>query len=211
MNNKNILVWKLEIIAKLTDIYENEDNNYILPDKYEIDEYRIIYSIYLNLFKLKVIKSAEMNHVPVGAVKNIRNVVLLNKRGVTIMHGSYVFMVKLASGLWRKIQINKTDTLEDLHYVILDAYDFDDDHLYAFFMDNKPWSDKCYSSPYANYLDASSVKLYQFAFKPNDEFLYIYDFGDSWHFSISVCEVLDVTVEKPNVIQKKGRAPKQYN
>ena len=53
---------------------------------------------------------------------------------------SYVFRVSQGK-TWRKIQISKESTLEDLHLAIQDVFEFDNDHLYSFFMDNKRWSE----------------------------------------------------------------------
>ncbi len=126
--------------------------------------------------------------------------------------GSFIFTAKLRPGLWRKIQINKTATLDDLHYAILDAFEFNYEHLYSFFMDNKAWSEYCYSSPYDDYgEDASKVYLYELGLEPKFKFLYLYDYGDEWRFSISVFKELDTTVEKPEVIKVKGEAPTQYD
>ena len=63
---------------------------------------------------------------------------------------TYTFKVTLPShgDCWRKIEIKSNQTLQMLHRVILDAYDFDDDHLYSFFMSNRAWDKKTeYSLP----------------------------------------------------------------
>lgn len=45
------------------------------------------------------------------------------------------------SGLYRHIRVPASMLLSDFAAAILDAYDFDEDHMSAFFMDNRPWSD----------------------------------------------------------------------
>lgn len=54
---------------------------------------------------------------------------------------TYTFHVSLpGSGrVWRKIEIGAEQTLEDLHLAIQGAYDWGNDHLYSFFMNNKAW------------------------------------------------------------------------
>ncbi len=54
---------------------------------------------------------------------------------------TYTFHVSLpgAGRVWRKIEMRADQTLEDLHFAIQDAYDFDADHLYSFFMSGKAW------------------------------------------------------------------------
>ena len=54
---------------------------------------------------------------------------------------SYVISVSVGTGCYRHIQISKTATLYKLHKAIISAFDFEDDHAHAFFMDNKYWSD----------------------------------------------------------------------
>lgn len=54
---------------------------------------------------------------------------------------SYTLHVSLpgAGRVWRKLELRGDQTLEDLHYAIQDAYGWDADHLYSFFMSNKAW------------------------------------------------------------------------
>lgn len=54
---------------------------------------------------------------------------------------SYTVHVSLRNTgrVWRKIEILGDQTLEDLHYAIQDAFEWDGDHLYSFFMNNKAW------------------------------------------------------------------------
>lgn len=54
---------------------------------------------------------------------------------------SYVFHVTLrgAGQTWRRIEIQAEQTLEDLHNAIQNAFEWDNDHLYSFFMNNKAW------------------------------------------------------------------------
>lgn len=54
--------------------------------------------------------------------------------------GSYVISVSAGTGCYRHIQISKTATLHKLHKAIINAFDFEDDHEHAFFMDNKYWA-----------------------------------------------------------------------
>ena len=67
-----------------------------------------------------------------------------------IVKGSYIFKVSLGKGIWRKIKLSFKHTLEDLHDSIQKAFDFDDDHLYSFFMDGKRYSRHAFHSPMCN-------------------------------------------------------------
>lgn len=45
---------------------------------------------------------------------------------------SYVISASLGAGCYRHIRIGDQETLDRLHELILDAFDFDDDHAHAF-------------------------------------------------------------------------------
>lgn len=54
---------------------------------------------------------------------------------------TYTFHVSLPGygRVWRKVELPAVATLEDLHLAIQNAYTFDNDHLYSFFMSGKAW------------------------------------------------------------------------
>lgn len=54
---------------------------------------------------------------------------------------TYTFHVSIpgTGRVWRKVEMRSDQTLEDLHFAIQDAFDFDADHLYSFFMSGRAW------------------------------------------------------------------------
>jgi len=54
---------------------------------------------------------------------------------------TYTFHVSLPGygRVWRKLELPSDFTLEDLHLAIQEAFAFDNDHLYSFFMSGKAW------------------------------------------------------------------------
>jgi hypothetical protein len=54
---------------------------------------------------------------------------------------SYIFHVSLrgTGRTWRKIELRADQTLHDLHLAIQNAFEWDNDHMYAFFMSGKAW------------------------------------------------------------------------
>jgi hypothetical protein len=56
---------------------------------------------------------------------------------------TYTFHVSLpgTGRVWRKIEMRADQTLEDLHFAIQDAYEWDADHLYSFFMSGEAWDE----------------------------------------------------------------------
>ncbi len=126
---------------------------------------------------------------------------------------SFILKISVSKKIWCKIELSGRHTLLDLHNVIQDSFDFDDDHLYAFFMDGKPWSRECYNAPldvtgpYVNEVIVGDLELYE-----GKKFLYIFDYGDQWEFEILVEKISDKDTELlyPTMIQKKGESPEQY-
>lgn len=104
-----------------------------------------------------------------------------------ITKGSYIFKVSLGRNVWCKIELSFKHTLEDLHDSIQEAFYFDDDHLYSFFMDGKLYSKHAFHSPicdegpYVNEVTIGELGLYE-----GKRFLYLFDYGDSWEFQVQL-------------------------
>jgi hypothetical protein len=125
------------------------------------------------------------------------------------MEKSLVLRVSVGTGCYRHIQIGEKVTLYKLHGTILDAFDFYDDHLHAFFMNNRAWDDhEEYVCPGCD-LDcargfSNKVKLSKFHLQKGDKFIYIFDFGDDWRFQIKVLRVIDEPTESPVILKTVG-------
>ena len=153
---------------------------------------------------------------------------------------TFIFKVKLKydKRVWRKIEILGSQTLDDLHMAIQEAFNFDADptHLYSFFMSGKAWdhSDYEYYHPDAEpqtplqkkmetmlsmirgshpepRLPATKVKIESLNLKPKQKFLYLFDYGDQWEFEVEY--IKEGSPEKtiyPRIIHSRGEAPEQY-
>ena len=127
--------------------------------------------------------------------------------------GTFHFKIALAKDLYRTIAISAYDTLHDLHNAIQAAYKFDNDHLYAFYMDNEQYSGERYESPWSEEGPfADTVKIGELDLYAGQQFLYLFDFGDEWLFTITLLAIdtSGVVLKKPKVLDKQGRNPKQY-
>ena len=137
----------------------------------------------------------------------------LPREGVKFVDGTYVFKVALAKNLWRRIELSANHTLLDLHRAIQKAYNFDEDHLYSFFMDGKAWSHERFTSPYEEegpWVD--DVRIGELGLFIGQNILYLFDYGDEWHFRVELEEIRTEGLKprKPKIIEKKGKAPEQY-
>jgi hypothetical protein len=126
--------------------------------------------------------------------------------------GNFVFKVSLGK-IWRTIALSNEDTLHDLHLAIQDAFRFDDDHLYAFFMDNRRWSEYSFEHPSSSDGPwADDVLIGDLDLVINQSVLYLFDFGDEWPFDVKLVDVRtdEPLLPEPKIIERKGRAPEQY-
>lgn len=142
----------------------------------------------------------------------------------------FVFKVALAGrkSIWRRIAMQGNQTLDDLHEVIYNAFDRDDEHLYSFYFP-KPGAKRRditrdaveYAHPYMakepgpfdeTPNNAAKAKLDALKLKPKQVFLYLFDFGDEWWHEITV-EQIDAPAEKgkySKILEKHGKSPPQY-
>ncbi len=131
---------------------------------------------------------------------------------------TFVFRVSLArarrgtDAISRTIALSSEHTLDDLHLAIQHCFRFDNDHLYAFYMDGKPYSRDAYNDPgggegpLADEATLGLLDLY-----PHQRILYLFDFGDSWKFDVELLEVRDEHHKgRPKVVAKTGGALQQY-
>jgi len=119
--------------------------------------------------------------------------------------------------VWRVIEMTADQTLEDLHEAIQDAFGWDRDHLYAFFLSGRAWDSSteigCPS------LDgemepptADEVALGDLDPQPGQRLLYLFDFGDDLRHDIEVLGVAPPSAEGQyrRIAETHGAAPPQY-
>lgn len=92
-------------------------------------------NMYLEYYNLKVTTNKNEKAFDVfktifkgNTVKNTVEESKINKGG------TYTFKVGLSKTVWRKINLAYKHTFGDLHNAIQEAFEFDNDHLYAFFI-----------------------------------------------------------------------------
>lgn len=72
---------------------------------------------------------------------------------------SYTFHISLpgTGRTWRKIELAGNQTLHDLHYAIQNAFEWDADHLYSFFMSGRAWDQSTEYAIPESYLNATMM------------------------------------------------------
>ena len=124
----------------------------------------------------------------------------------------------------RTIQMRGDQTLEDLHHILFDAFDREEEHMYEFHVGGKgPMDPKArrYVLPmavedvFSDMKPAGSVthtSIGSIGLKAGDAFGYWFDFGDDWWHQINVVAIEEKAGrgKYPKVIKRVGESPPQY-
>jgi hypothetical protein len=124
----------------------------------------------------------------------------------------------------RIIEIEEDDTLYDLHWEIQNAFGWDNDHLYSFYMSNKKGDTQSEYS--GNHMgddlesafgeppgSAAKTELRALKLRKGKKFKYLFDYGDNLLHTIDVLDIHDRiggNVGYPRVVEKTGEPPPQY-
>jgi hypothetical protein len=125
----------------------------------------------------------------------------------------------------RTIQIRGDQTLSELHEVIFDAFDREDEHMYEFQIGgNGPHDPKAkrYVLPMGMEDDFGGLKpagdvekttIGSLGLKVDEAFGYWFDFGDDWWHQINVISIEEEIPkgEYPRVTKRVGASPPQYS
>lgn len=112
------------------------------------------------------------------------------------------------------IEIESSSTLDAVHAAIQAAVDFEDDHLYEFFISRTPHSrDRvCYDDENEEVYSETLETI--FPLKKNRKLFYLFDYGDNWIFQVSLSRkaafIAKPDVQYPRLIAETGDKPQQY-
>ncbi len=126
--------------------------------------------------------------------------------------GTYILKVFLDKA-WRTIAIDSNKTMEVLANAILDAFDFDREHLYAFYIKDRFGNTieiNCQMSEDGPFAD--EFKIGDIPIEIGSFMKFVFDFSDYWKFNIHLQEIKksDIKLNYAKVIEVYGKAPKQY-
>jgi hypothetical protein len=131
-------------------------------------------------------------------------------------------------GVRRTIAVRGDQTLAVLHDALRVAFDWDDDHLYAFWLSGKFWGrdDTEYVHPVALEFDpfagwdlpiatpsrkSADQRLDRLALIKGQRIAYVFDFGDEWRVCLTLREIVaDDGGAYPRILESVGDAPPQY-
>jgi Domain of unknown function (DUF6398)/Plasmid pRiA4b ORF-3-like protein len=124
----------------------------------------------------------------------------------------------------RAIEIRGDQTLAELHDMIFEAFDREEEHMYEFQLKGKGPNDPNanryglaktlkdnFGSPPAG--DVAKTQLGTLGLAVNEIFGYWFDFGDDWWHQVQVIAITapQPKVKYPRITQRIGASPPQYN
>ena len=121
----------------------------------------------------------------------------------------------------RVIEIKSTATFSELHEAIQEAVDFDNDHLFDFFIGRHPGNRAYTIGGEPNWDTINPVRTYRkvrissvWPLPTGMKLYYLFDFGDYWMFQINKTRHKDKPIQPgvvyPRVIEARGKNPEQY-
>jgi hypothetical protein len=147
----------------------------------------------------------------------------------SVTPSTHTFRVRILGGfyappharqIWRELELTGDQTLGDLGEAIPLAFGFDDPHLWSFFLSGKPWDEATeYAlSPSPDLAGGGRRARAADRLRIRDvpagkEFLFLFDYGDEWHFGVRLVrsgKASNRGVRYPQVIASHGQAPPQY-
>ena len=130
-------------------------------------------------------------------------------------HGVYAFKVSLKGArVSRTVELRSEQTLDDLHFAIQNAFRWDSDHLYSFYMSGEEDDRYAFACPYEGdrppWTDEAIVG--ELGLVKGHQFTYLFDYGDNHVFTIKVEDIRPQAGpgKYPRVVEKQGEAPEQY-
>src|SRR5918994_347401 len=120
----------------------------------------------------------------------------------SVTPATYTFRVRILGGVGEAIPL---------------AFGFDDPHLWSFFLSGKPWDE---ATEYARSPSPDDSRPARAADRlrirdapAGKEFLFLFDYGDEWHFGVRLIRTAtapEPDAQYPQVVASHGQAPPQY-
>ena len=127
--------------------------------------------------------------------------------------GTHIFKI-IWGNVWRVIAIHSELNFEDFSQAILSAFGFDNDHLYAYYFQDRFGNSNTINHPRTDDPPLTDeVKIGKVPLEIGSSMKFVYDFGDYWEFEIKLQEIkeTDIVHQYPKILERHGKAPKQYH
>ena len=127
--------------------------------------------------------------------------------------GIYIFKVSLNEA-WRRLVVPSQLSLEHLVDSILDAFNFDKDHLYQFICQDRFGASFKISHPYMEDSPpwTDEFQVGELPLQVGETMTFWFDFGDNWKFQLLLEAINppEQKIKQPQLLEGSGEAPKQY-
>ncbi len=119
----------------------------------------------------------------------------------------------LGEPVTRTLALSTDKALVALHRLIRQAFEWDDGHLYSFWLDGRYWGsqDREYTAPFEpeeRGASSAEVRIDRLGLKLGQRIAYVYDFGDEWRVALTLRESRQGG--KTGILDRHGEAPPQY-
>tara|TARA_R110001583_G_scaffold64537_1_gene187291 strand:+ start:805 stop:1317 length:513 start_codon:yes stop_codon:yes gene_type:complete len=116
--------------------------------------------------------------------------------------------------VFRDLEIQETDSLEDLHNLITQSFGFDGTEMASFYVSDDTWNQGQEISLFDLSEDASAklmneTTINSIVYEMQTKLIYVYDFFNLWTFYVELAEIVEETngTGYPNLIFSKGQIP----
>ena len=117
--------------------------------------------------------------------------------------------------VFRDIEIRETDTLEDLHNSIIQAFGFDGIEMASFYLSDDEWNQGeeismfDTSEGYDNLRLMSETVISDVSDEKKPKLIYVYDFFSMWTFYVELAEIVEEAdgTDYPNLMFVHGQIP----
>jgi hypothetical protein len=128
----------------------------------------------------------------------------------------FVFDAELlnVTGVSAKIAVAGHEHLTALHDAIQQAFSWENDHLYSFWLDGEFWGDAAAERVIPGAPDTDSktadVRVDELRLQIGARIAYVFDYGDDWRVMLTLRERVGGSNAIPRVSDQRGTAPPQY-
>lgn len=129
----------------------------------------------------------------------------------------YKFRVTLdiLDDVFRDIAIRKTDTFEDLHFAIIQAFGFEGQEIASFYKSDEEWNQgeeialEDMSEGQAKLKMMTETKLDDVLSEEQTKLIYVYDFLDMWTFYVELADITEPESSRsyPDLLFAQGQLP----
>ena len=119
--------------------------------------------------------------------------------------------------IFRDLEIRESDSLEDLHNIVLQSFGFDGSEMASFYLSDEQWNQGEEISLFDVSEGPDTVKLMNstvindVVHEVQTKLIYVYDFLNMWTFYVELAEIVEEAegTDYPNLLFVHGQIPEE--